>query len=549
MIEAHLQALKERGIDEQGAKIGGLRSVKHHEAVQLMEPAYNTTTEEWAGFFIPYFNPISQQLTEEWGRVRLDHPLTRENRSVKYIQPRSKEGEPPKIYFTPVLSHYDRKKYTNELEAKLIRRPIPLFVVEGELKALSLALRIGWDGLVVGLGGVEAWSKKKVGYSKTRVLAPGFDSIGFEGREVFICFDSDVLSNRHVARAEKELAWAIKQQKKPQSVRLITVPTLDDGGKQGLDDWLASKGLEWEEPWERLVSEASYKRVKVPTPVDIVTFNRTPVKKAEIYCGTENVAYIVNGSVAFVHAASGVGKSYFTLQLANSLANGRAFLGHRLFDCPAPRKVILLQAEMPDAWWQPRTQKLETIFGETNPNLLLINDRFSLAENDKWGNFIGHFEILETLVKQHRPEVVILDPLSGYYDLAESSTDLNRKFMARLTGMAIRLGVAVVIVHHDRKHQSGESMHSMRGSSAFTDWATSVFGLRPAMDEDHAGKPTNPSPTDIELRIEKCRLANGPKPDALRLQRINSSSFFEIKSIDDADNAGVKGECKGPLDF
>jgi RecA-family ATPase len=187
---------------------------------------------------------------------------------------------------------------------------------------------------------------------------------------------------------------------------------------------------------------------------------------------------------------------------------------------------------MPEAWWQQRTRRLESIFGSVNANLTLVNDRFTLVENDKWGNFIAHFEILETLIKQHRPHVVIVDPLSGYYDLSESSSDLNRKFMERLTGMAIRLGIAVVLVHHDRKSQSGEPMHSLRGSSAFTDWATSVFGLRIAMDEDAGGKHQVPSPTDLELTVEKARLANGPRPDAIRLKRINGSSYFETVEQD-----------------
>jgi RecA-family ATPase len=165
--------------------------------------------------------------------------------------------------------------------------------------------------------------------------------------------------------------------------------------------------------------------------------------------------------------------------------------------------------------------------GDISNNLMLVNDRFTLSECDRWGNFVSHFEILEAMVKQHRPEIIIMDPLSGFYDLSESNNDQNRKFMERLTWIAIRYGISIIMVHHDRKDQTGNPMHTMRGATAFTDWATSVWGLRQSMDEDEKGRETVVSKTDIDFLIEKCRLANGPRPDKIRMTRIEGSSFFQ----------------------
>jgi hypothetical protein len=520
--ERHLQSLAKRGIDQYDAEMAGVRSVDHKESVDLMRPSYDVGHEDWSGIFIPYFDPVKQELTD-FGRVRFDTPITRGNRSVKYMQRSTPEGSPPAVFYNGLLSAMDRDKFKQELN----NPSVPLFIVEGEFKALSLASRIGWSGVVLGLGGVENWSKKRQGYAKTRVLAPGFDRLTIKDREVFICFDSDVLTNRNVSRAERELAWALKYQKRPKSVRLVTTPTGDSGEKLGLDDYLVQFGLDWEEKWQDMLDGAAYKRVPVPEVIDMVSFNQREVKKAEIYCGTEKVAFIVNGAVCFIHASSGVGKSYFTLQLANDMATGRKFLGLDMFDVPKPRKVLMLQAEMPDAWWQPRTRQLERVMnGDISNNLMLVNDRFTLSECDRWGNFVSHFEILEAMVKQHRPEVIIMDPLSGFYDLSESNNDQNRKFMERLTWIAIRYGIAIIMVHHDRKDQTGNPMHTMRGATAFTDWATSVWGLRQSMDEDEKGRETIVSKTDIDFLIEKCRLANGPRPDKIRMTRIEGSSFF-----------------------
>lgn len=534
--EKHVRSLAERGITNLAAEQAGIRSVSHLEACELLNRQSNDADKDFSGIWIPYFHPKQQTFTP-FGRLRLDTPYSSEKGTTKYLQRKLAEGEDMKLYFPPLFSVYDRERWSLALAES--HRPLPLFIVEGEFKALSLQSRLVDDAIIIGVGGVDMWSRKQTGFSRNRLLLPSFDFVDFQGREVYICYDSDTLTNKHVARAERQLASALRRQKRPKEVRLVTVPTGPSGEKLGLDDWLAEQDLDWEENFFRLVEEAQYKRVAVPEPIDVLTFNRKVVPKSSIYCGNSSVAFVVGGSVSFLHASSGVGKSYLGIQLAASIASGVDYLGCSLLACPFPKKVLYIQAEMPDAWWQPRTQMLERSFGGAlNSNLILINDRFTLADNDKWSNFLPHYEVIETLIKQHRPDVVFMDPLSGFYDLTESNTDLNRKFMARLTQMAIFHNIGLVFIHHDRKDQAGNTMHTMRGSSAFSDWATSVFGVRPALDEEEDFSTGRrkvvkvPSPTDLEILFEKTRLANGPKPNSIRVTRMPGSSFFTIVEED-----------------
>src|SRR5262249_54952975 len=56
----------------------------------------------------------------------------------------------------------------------------------------------------------------------------------------YLCFDSDVASNPHLAWAEWHLAQAL--QAKGAIVQIIRVPSLPDGSKCGVDDFLVANG-------------------------------------------------------------------------------------------------------------------------------------------------------------------------------------------------------------------------------------------------------------------------------------------------------------------
>jgi hypothetical protein len=60
-------------------------------------------------------------------------------------------------------------------------------------------------------------------------------------RVVFICYDSDVITNMRVQAAERRFATALVETWKA-DVRVTRIPSADDGSKQGADDFLKAKG-------------------------------------------------------------------------------------------------------------------------------------------------------------------------------------------------------------------------------------------------------------------------------------------------------------------
>lgn len=157
-----------------------------------------------------------------------------------------KEGEVPKVrkYERPKGSRC-RLYLVRQLAAKYKDKAEPLIVAESELKALSAASN-GFTA--VGISGTECWSKP--GRPKTtdgkpigpRELLDDFKSLKLNKRRVYIAFDSDLATNDNVARSAKAFLAALRRAGAVASI--LTIPMAPDGGKQGLDDFIAAHGAE-----------------------------------------------------------------------------------------------------------------------------------------------------------------------------------------------------------------------------------------------------------------------------------------------------------------
>jgi hypothetical protein len=110
---------------------------------------------------------------------------------------------------------------------------VPVIFVEGIKKDLSIitaAKAAGASVLVVAISGVWNW------LSGGKPIADMFD-IPVEGREVYVCFDSDVFGNPDVSDAARRLASHLRG--RGAVVYLSHLPDQADGSKTGADDFLA----------------------------------------------------------------------------------------------------------------------------------------------------------------------------------------------------------------------------------------------------------------------------------------------------------------------
>jgi hypothetical protein len=81
-------------------------------------------------------------------------------------------------------------------------------------------------------------------------------------------------------------------------------------------------------------------------------------------------------------------------------------------------------------------------------------------------------QAIETLIKKLQPSVVIIDPLTKLLKKEDKKEDVEA-LLNDFDRLVEKYGVSIVIDHHARKAR-GETLESMRGSSALPGWADTI---------------------------------------------------------------------------
>lgn len=179
------------------------------------------------GFLIPYFTPTGKRT--KFFRVRYMEDTrsgfekAANKKPVRYVQPSHSD---PDIYLPPIQVNW--KAILDNTEA-------PLVITEGELKA-ACATKHGYP--TIGLGGVWSFMSKR----HNQPLIKPLQDIAWKGRTVYICYDSDAVTNPNVVMAESRLATQLSS--RGAFVFITRLPSEDDGTKLGLDDYIVRYGPE-----------------------------------------------------------------------------------------------------------------------------------------------------------------------------------------------------------------------------------------------------------------------------------------------------------------
>ena len=177
------------------------------------------TTDGGNGLYIS--RPDNPRVVED--RRKKNPDGTYSQKVIRYEQP---EGEAVRVDVPPAC------------RPQLADPSIPLFITEGQKKADALASR---GACAIALTGVWNWRSRNDFGGTT--FTNDLDYIAFDGRQVYLVFDSDVMTKTSVRQALERFTEHL--QRKKAHVSPIYLPRLDDG-KAGVDDWLVStgKGLE-----------------------------------------------------------------------------------------------------------------------------------------------------------------------------------------------------------------------------------------------------------------------------------------------------------------
>jgi putative DNA primase/helicase len=232
LTSRHLADLRKSGLSDDQIAACGFHSLQTPASVQKALRWKRYKGELGNCLAIPFVNAAGKPT----GCVRLkpDRPRKAEvdGKPIKYESPKGASNIP---YFPPGTL------------AALKDASAPLVMTEGEKKSA----KADQEGFAcIGLVGVYGWQTKRARDKDgkpqgERQLVDGLASIPWQGRPVFLCYDSDAASNSHVRRAEWHLAEALAR--RGATVNVVRLPPGDPGpdgtpAKVGLDDFLVAHG-------------------------------------------------------------------------------------------------------------------------------------------------------------------------------------------------------------------------------------------------------------------------------------------------------------------
>jgi hypothetical protein len=208
--------------------------------------------------------------------------------------------------------------------------------------------------------------------------------------------------------------------------------------------------------------------------------------------------------IAGLHGAPEVFKTIFTLQLAESLATGKPFLG--VWQVPKPRRVYFFETEMSETALGRRLEKMYA--NETPPERIEFADEAQLKRFYRAANLEQKFFLLKDWLSEAKADVLILDTANPFFRGKESPNDETTAgaFFDLLADLPTKTRIFVRHNHKPRIDDSGgDAATKIRGSGQFADVPDLLFELR------RADKRTN----EAILSVSKYR--HGSKPDDLTL--------------------------------
>ena len=218
ILPHHRNELRASGLTEETIVSAGIYSVTDRDELAHIINWNSVPRTRVPAMVFPFIG-LDGQLG--YARAKPDVPQHKDGNPVKYESP---QGRPNEIYLPP-----------NTI-AVLSDPTVALLITEGEKKSLS-ADQAGFACL--GLVGVWGWK-----VARAEELIASMARVTWQGRNVFIAFDSDRETNPQVRDAEARLA--LQLQRRGANVKIVRLPPGPPGEdgvatKVGLDDFLVAE--------------------------------------------------------------------------------------------------------------------------------------------------------------------------------------------------------------------------------------------------------------------------------------------------------------------
>jgi len=305
-------------------------------------------------------------------------------------------------------------------------------------------------------------------------------------------------------------------------VSWVTLP--DAAAEYDAADWFGEGGTI--EDLEAFIGPRPRARAEAqgPTPT---TWTEAETKAAALsWCWPE---WLPNGSAGVIAGNSGVGKTWFVLAVCGSVIEGWAWPD----GSPGPEPGLVL--------WLEGEARLRT--NTARARSMGINTDHILGMTDPWrAYYLDHdddFAMVEEMVRHIRPRMVVVDSWNRCYSGRENDAEV-RLTLDRVTRLADETDSCWALLQQVRKptildDTENFDMHTIRGSTALINAATSVIGIdmvkghaetRRVTCAKHTMAATAPECLGFELIDGKVKFGAPPEPAERAPKRSAAQDFL-----------------------
>lgn len=244
----------------------------------------------------------------------------------------------------------------------------------------------------------------------------------------------------------------------------------------------------------------------------------------------ENVLnpWLPENGIAFIYAASGVGKTLFTLNVAYAIAGGGSFLK---FKAPLQKKVLYIDAEMSFSIMHNRYLQTSNQQGELyDPKnfCLLSHELIRPFKLPKISDAEGQ-DFYNRFIEKTGVEVIIFDNLSMLAVWDENIAQQWNFIQDWLVSLRAK-GKTCIMVHH-----SGKEAQGYRGTSKMIDCADTAISLQNVSQTQSEAQVTNCKKFKIEY--QKNRTFGGQ--EALSFEAYLDSSGWRYESLEKSNEERI----------
>ena len=191
--------------------------------------------------------------------------------------------------------------------------------------------------------------------------------------------------------------------------------------------------------------------------------------------------YLCRGAGALLVGQSGQGKSSLILQMAILWSLGKPCFG---FCPPLPLRVLFIQAENDDGDLWEMFHGICLGLQLTDEERRRAGEAILIYNEDARSGLDFCVNVVELLVADHHPDLVIIDPGHAYVGGDPNDAQTVGAFLrAGLNPILHKHNCAVLIIHHTTKQkaegpqQTHSFLYAGAGSAEWTNWARAVLVL------------------------------------------------------------------------